>query len=122
MEPGGFVWQLQVWSRTPDCERIDHLRGPADFIVPPRPARSVQSSQLVSLQKKRLDLIHPSAQSYAEQHTSPASPLLQEVAAYTLANHAHHTMLSGHLQGKWLEMVSWMIRPRRVLEIGTFTG
>ena len=31
-------------------------------------------------------------------------------------------MLSGHLQGKWLEMVSWMIRPRRVLEIGTFTG
>ena len=31
-------------------------------------------------------------------------------------------MLSGHLQGKLLEMISWMIRPRRILEIGTFTG
>jgi predicted O-methyltransferase YrrM len=31
-------------------------------------------------------------------------------------------MLSGHLQGKVLEMISWMIRPRRILEIGTFTG
>jgi predicted O-methyltransferase YrrM len=31
-------------------------------------------------------------------------------------------MLSGHLQGKVLEFLSWMIRPRRILEIGTFTG
>lgn len=31
-------------------------------------------------------------------------------------------MLSGHVQGKWLEMISYMIRPRRILEIGTFTG
>jgi predicted O-methyltransferase YrrM len=31
-------------------------------------------------------------------------------------------MLSGHLQGKFLEMASMMIRPRRILEIGTFTG
>ena len=31
-------------------------------------------------------------------------------------------MLSGHLQGKLLEMISWMIQPRRILEIGTFTG
>ena len=31
-------------------------------------------------------------------------------------------MLSGHLQGKVLEMISCMIRPRRILEIGTFTG
>ena len=31
-------------------------------------------------------------------------------------------MLSGHLQGKLLEMISCMIKPRRILEIGTFTG
>ena len=31
-------------------------------------------------------------------------------------------MLSGHLQGKLLEMISHMIRPARILEIGTFTG
>ncbi|HXR80666.1 MAG TPA: O-methyltransferase, partial [Saprospiraceae bacterium] len=37
-------------------------------------------------------------------------------------NHSEYQMLSGHLQGKLLEMVSRMIRPTRILEIGTFTG
>lgn len=36
--------------------------------------------------------------------------------------HPEAVMLSGHLQGKVLEMVSYMIQPRRILEIGTFTG
>lgn len=49
-------------------------------------------------------------------------PLLEDVAAFTQQHHPEHHMLSGHLQGKLLEMVSWMIRPRRILEIGTFTG
>ena len=44
------------------------------------------------------------------------------MAAFTRANHPEHQMLSGHLQGKFLEMASCMIRPRRILEIGTFTG
>lgn len=69
-----------------------------------------------------LDIIHPLAQQYAEAHTSPEDELLQEIAAATRAHHPHHHMLSGHLQGKLLEMISRMIRPRRVLEIGTFTG
>jgi caffeoyl-CoA O-methyltransferase len=36
--------------------------------------------------------------------------------------HAHANMLSGHVQGSFLSMLSYMIKPRRVLEIGTFTG
>jgi caffeoyl-CoA O-methyltransferase len=47
---------------------------------------------------------------------------LKGVSDFTTANHPEHHMLSGHLQGKFLEMASMMIRPRRVLEIGTFTG
>lgn len=69
-----------------------------------------------------MDLTLPQAQQYAERYTSPEDDLLREVAEFTYANHPHAHMLSGHLQGKFLEMMSCMIRPRRVLEIGTFTG
>jgi caffeoyl-CoA O-methyltransferase len=69
-----------------------------------------------------VDLIHPDVQAYAEQFTSPEDELLHEIADYTTHHHTDPQMLSGHLQGKLLEMVSRMIRPRRILEIGTFTG
>ena len=48
--------------------------------------------------------------------------LLKEVNDFTVQEHAESVMLSGPLQGKVLEMISCMIRPRRILEIGTFTG
>jgi caffeoyl-CoA O-methyltransferase len=69
-----------------------------------------------------MDLIHPLVQSYAERFSSPEDDLLKEVNDFTLKNHPEYQMLSGHLQGKLLEMISCMIKPRRVLEIGTFTG
>ncbi len=61
-------------------------------------------------------------QQYAEKFSSPEDPLLQEVNDFTTQYHKESVMLSGHLQGKVLEMVSFMIKPRRILEIGTFTG
>ncbi|MBI1341470.1 MAG: methyltransferase [Terrimonas sp.] len=69
-----------------------------------------------------MEIIDPGAESYAASYSSPESDLLKEIAAYTTAHHPEHHMLSGHLQGKLLEMISMMIRPRRILEIGTFTG
>ncbi|MFI5129602.1 MAG: O-methyltransferase [Chitinophagales bacterium] len=69
-----------------------------------------------------MDLINPRVQSYAEQLSSKEDDLLHEVNNWTLQNHKESKMLSGHLQGKVLEAISWMLRPRRVLEIGTFTG
>ena len=69
-----------------------------------------------------MDLINPLAELYAEQSTSPEDPLLQEIAEYTRTQHAESIMLSGKVQGKVLEMISCMIRPATVLEIGTFTG
>ena len=69
-----------------------------------------------------MDLINPGVQSYAEHFSSEEDDLLKEINAWTLENHKEYQMLSGHLQGKVLEAVSWMLRPRRVLEIGTFTG
>lgn len=69
-----------------------------------------------------MDLINSEVQAYAEKFSSAEDALISEVAAFTRANHPDHHMLSGHLQGKFLEMASCMIRPRRILEIGTFTG
>jgi caffeoyl-CoA O-methyltransferase len=61
-------------------------------------------------------------QSYAEEFSSAEDLLLKEVNDFTMQNHSESIMLSGHLQGKVLEMISCMIQPRRILEIGTFTG
>ncbi|HYE53615.1 MAG TPA: O-methyltransferase [Chitinophagaceae bacterium] len=69
-----------------------------------------------------MELINPLVQTYAEQFTSAADPLLKQIEKDTLSNHPHAHMLSGHLQGKFLEFISQMVRPRRILEIGTFTG
>ncbi len=67
-------------------------------------------------------LIHPSVQQYAEYYSSQEDVLIREVNDFTMQHHAESQMLSGHLQGKVLEMLSCMLRPRRILEIGTFTG
>ena len=69
-----------------------------------------------------MELINPHIQEYAENFSSPENELLKEVAEFTKRTNPEYHMLSGHLQGKVLEMVSSMIQPRRILEIGTFTG
>lgn len=69
-----------------------------------------------------MEPIDPKVQAYADQFTSPDDALLGEVAASTAATHAHAHMLSGHVQGRFLEMVSCLLQPSRILEIGTFTG
>ena len=69
-----------------------------------------------------MELINQLAQDYAEKFSSAEDALLKEVNDFTMQNHSESIMLSGHLQGKVLEMISCMIQPRRILEIGTFTG
>lgn len=59
---------------------------------------------------------------YVEHHTEPESELLQKVSRDTYVNVMNPRMLSGHLQGRVLSMLTHMIRPKHVLEIGTFTG
>jgi caffeoyl-CoA O-methyltransferase len=68
-----------------------------------------------------MELINEHIQQYAEQLSSPEDVLLKEINEFT-QTHPEAQMLSGHLQGKILEMLSCMVRPRRILEIGTFTG
>ncbi|MBC8082447.1 MAG: O-methyltransferase [Hymenobacter sp.] len=61
-------------------------------------------------------------QHYADQHTSAEPPLLARLNRETHVQLLHARMLSGHAQGRLLSMISHMVRPRRVLELGTFTG
>lgn len=69
-----------------------------------------------------MELINLKAEQYAKHYTSVLDNVLQEIENFTLANHPHAQMLSGHVQGKVLELFSKMIAPKRILEIGTFTG
>lgn len=59
---------------------------------------------------------------YMRQLSSPEDPLLTELDVESNLRVVQHKMVSGHIQGKFLEMLTRMISPRRVLEIGTFTG
>jgi predicted O-methyltransferase YrrM len=68
-----------------------------------------------------MDLLHPLVQAYAEKYTSPEDGLLQQINQQTQAHPQAH-MLSGHIQGKLLELLSLLLKPRRILEIGSFTG
>lgn len=59
---------------------------------------------------------------YSEKHTSPESKILSELNRETHAKVLMPRMLSGHLQGRILSMISHMIKPSCILEIGTYTG
>ena len=69
-----------------------------------------------------MEFIDEDLQRYAEEHTSPESELLRKINRQTHLNVMKPRMLSGHLQGRLLSMFSHMIRPKQVLEIGTYTG
>jgi caffeoyl-CoA O-methyltransferase len=69
-----------------------------------------------------MEVINEALQHYSEQHTSAESDLLKAVNRTTHAKVLRPRMLSGHLQGRVLAMISQMLQPRRILEIGTYTG
>jgi caffeoyl-CoA O-methyltransferase len=67
-------------------------------------------------------MIDKEIQDYAQRHTSPESDLLTELLQKTYAERADKSMLSGFYQGRLLSMLSKLIVPRRILEIGTYVG
>ena len=69
-----------------------------------------------------MNFLAPEIEQYAEAHTTPESALLAKIARDTYLEVLQPRMLSGHLQGRVLSMLSKMIRPNAVLEIGTYTG
>lgn len=67
-------------------------------------------------------MIDKQIQDYAELHTSAESELLTEILRQTYSERSDKNMLSGFYQGRLLAMISKMLQPRRILEIGTYMG
>ncbi|MCC7533949.1 MAG: class I SAM-dependent methyltransferase [Bacteroidia bacterium] len=67
-------------------------------------------------------IISPDIQTYCDSHTEQESEVLKKLNRYTCANVLQPRMISGHFQGKFLAMLSKMIKPKYILEIGTYTG
>jgi predicted O-methyltransferase YrrM len=69
-----------------------------------------------------MNLVSPEIEKYIEAHTTDESEVLQQLNRKTQTDVLMPQMLSGKVQGQFLKFISQMVRPERVLEIGTFTG
>lgn len=69
-----------------------------------------------------MDFLPENISAYAEKFTSPESELLHELNRQTHLRTTRARMLSGHMQGRFLSLISLLIHPDFILEIGTFTG
>jgi predicted O-methyltransferase YrrM len=67
-------------------------------------------------------MISPEIEKYIEEHTTPEGEVLHELYRQTNLRTFYPRMLSGRVQGKFLEMICRMLQPEKVLEVGTFTG
>lgn len=69
-----------------------------------------------------MDFLPKEIEDYAASFTNPETGVLAELNRETYAKTLMPRMLSGHIQGQVLRMLSQMIKPKNILEIGTFTG
>jgi caffeoyl-CoA O-methyltransferase len=69
-----------------------------------------------------MDFLPKKIADYAEAHTEAESDLLQSLVRDTHLQTLAPRMLSGHLQGRFLSLITKLMQPKRILEIGTFTG
>lgn len=69
-----------------------------------------------------MNFLSPELDRYSELNSSPEPAYLQELAAETRASIDMPQMLSGHVQGRFLSLMSKLLAPQLVLDIGTFTG
>ena len=69
-----------------------------------------------------MNFVAEEIQNYAEKYTSSETEVLERLREKTFGERADKSMLSGFYQGRLLSMFSKIIQPRRILEIGTYTG
>jgi predicted O-methyltransferase YrrM len=69
-----------------------------------------------------MDFINDDIMQYAESHSQEESELLKELQRETHQKVLQPRMISGHLQGRFLSLISQLIQPEKILEVGTYTG
>ena len=72
--------------------------------------------------QRQMEFISAELQTYVSAHSSDASALLAKIDRETHLEVLQPRMLSGHFQGRVLSMLSKLLRPQSILEIGTYTG
>ncbi len=69
-----------------------------------------------------MDFLPETISDYIEEHSTPEPSLLTDLSRHTHLKMLYPQMLSGNLQGQFLKMISFMLAPSCILEIGTYTG
>jgi len=69
-----------------------------------------------------MEILDPNLQAYLDDHCEQEPEVLQKINRDTYLKVLKPHMLSGHYQGRLLSFLSKMMQPKRILEIGTFTG
>jgi caffeoyl-CoA O-methyltransferase len=69
-----------------------------------------------------MDMVAGEAEAYASDHTTPLSPLLEEIEHFTLTKTPYPSMLTGRVEGRFLQFVTQLSGAQRIVDIGTFTG
>jgi caffeoyl-CoA O-methyltransferase len=69
-----------------------------------------------------MEIIDPRIEEYVERYTTPHDPLLAELSEETARALGMPQMLTGPVAGRLLEFLVWIAQPKRVVEIGTFSG
>ncbi len=69
-----------------------------------------------------MDVVAREAEVYASDHTTPMSELLEEVERFTLTETPYPGMLTGRVEGRFLQMVVQLSGAKRIVDLGTFTG
>jgi caffeoyl-CoA O-methyltransferase len=82
----------------------------------------IRDGTIVIKQMAIMELVNSVAEQYAEKYSSQEDRLLHQLNLYTLQTHNNAHMLSGQVQGSFLSLLSGLLQPKKILEIGTFTG
>src|SRR5208337_4823708 len=69
-----------------------------------------------------MDIVAKEAEGYAKDHTTPMSELIEEVEHFTLTRTLYPSMLTGRVEGRFLQLTAQLSGAHRIVDIGTFTG
>ena len=68
------------------------------------------------------EIVNKKIEEYIEKNSSKESKILKDLNKETNLKILNPRMLSGHLQGRFLSIISRLVKPKKILEIGTYTG
>jgi caffeoyl-CoA O-methyltransferase len=97
-----------------EAMRRNHTEGPAK-------SQKLQADNPVGVYSY-MDIVAREAEEYASDHTTPLSSLIEEVEYFTLTNTPYPNMLTGRVEGRFLQLIVQLSGAQRIVEIGTFTG